>query len=75
MSKPFGGIENSSLVEETAIDTGQTELILTRAEFEQLDPHVKRRFAAEFDGDVNGKDPHFKIRAAIAVQRSLDEYE
>jgi hypothetical protein len=72
--KPFGGLDSASLVDETAITTGQTDLILTREQFDKMDAHVRRRFAAEFDGDVNGKDPHYRIAAAIAVQRTLSEY-
>ena len=71
----FGSVSDSSLVEETAIDTGQTDLILTREQFDNLDNKVVRRLAAQFDSDsVNGKSPRFQTRAALAVQRSLTEY-
>ena len=72
---PFGSVGNDRLVSETAIETGQTELILTREQFDNLDNKVVRRLAAQFNGeDVNGKSPRFQTRAALAVQRSLDEY-
>ena len=74
-NNPFGSVSDSSLVEETAIDTGQTDLILTREQFDNLDNKVVRRLAAQFDSEsVNGKSPRFQTRAALAVQRSLDEY-
>ena len=72
---PFGSVSDSSLVEETAIDTGQPELVFTREQFDNLDNKVVRRLAAQFDSEsVNGKSPRFQTRAALAVQRSLDEY-
>ena len=72
---PFGDLSDASLVEETAIDTGQTELIVTREQFDKMDPHVRRRFAAKLQSDdINGKSPHFVVAQAIAVQRTLTEY-
>lgn len=72
---PFGDLSDASLVDETAIDTGQTELIVTTERFEKMDPHVRRRFAAKLDSsDINGKSPHFVVSQAIAVQRTLTEY-
>ena len=74
-NNPFGSVSDSSLVSETAIDTGQTDLILTREQFDNLDNKVVRRLAAQFDSEsVNGKSPRFQTRAALAVQRSLNEY-
>ena len=74
-TNPFGSVSDSSLVEKTAIDTGQSELVMTREQFDNLDNKVVRRLAAEFDSDeINGKSPRFQSRAALAVQRTLDEY-
>jgi hypothetical protein len=74
-ANPFGSASDDSLVSETAIDTGQTELIMTPEQFDDLDNKVVRRLAAELDTDeVHGKMPRFVTRSAIAVQRSLDEY-
>ena len=73
-TNPFGSVGNDRLVSETAIDTGQTELVFTREQFDNLDNKVVRRLAAEFDSDVNGKSPRFVVRSALAVQRTLDEY-
>jgi len=74
-NNPFGSVTDGRLVEETAIDTGQSDLIMTREQFDNLDNKVVRRLAAEFDSDdVNGKSPRFVTAAALAVQRSLNEY-
>ena len=65
-----------SLVDETAIDTHQPELIFTREQFENIDPQFRRRLAAELDTDsVNGKSTRLEIGAALAVQRTLSEFE
>lgn len=72
---PFGSIADDSLVEDTAISTGQTELVMTPEQFDALDNKVVRRLAAELDSDeIHGKRPRFVIRAGIAVQHSLSEY-
>lgn len=72
---PFGSAANDTLVSENAISTGQTELIMTREQFDALDNKVVRRLAASLNSEeIHGKRPRFVVRAAIAVQRSLDEY-
>jgi len=68
-------INTNGLVEKNAIDTNQPELIFTSEQFENIDPQFRRRLAAAFDSDeINGKSTAFEIKAALAVQRTLDEY-
>jgi len=75
-TNPFGSVTDDTLVDETAIDTGQTHLVFTREELDRMDNQVVRRLAAEFDSsEIHGKSPRFQITAALAVQRSLSEYE
>lgn len=63
------------LVQETALDTGDTELIMTREEFEKLDQHMKRRLAGAANTDeVTGKSTLLEIQSFCVRQRSLSEY-
>lgn len=74
--KPFGGIEETSLVDETPLDTGQTELIFTRDELDAMSNTMIRRLASELETDeIHGKRPRFVITTALARQKSLTEYE
>ena len=74
-TNPFGSIGNDTLVSQTAVDTDQSHLVFTKEQFDNLDNKVVRRLAAEFSsGEVNGKSPRFQTRAALAVQRTLDEF-
>lgn len=72
---PFGSVTDDKLVSKTALDTGQTDLILTAEQFDNLSNTMVRRLAAEFNSDeVNGKSPRFVSRSALVCQRSLAEY-
>jgi len=63
------------LTEETAIESGDTDLICTKEQFEQLDQHVKRRFAAAANSDeINGKSVDLEYRSFFVRQRTLNEY-
>jgi hypothetical protein len=63
------------LVEETALDAGDTHLIMTREEFEGIDPQFRRRLAAAANTDaINGKSTALEIRSYLCRQKSLSEY-
>jgi len=66
---------NLQLVPETAIDTGDTDLIMTREEWEPLDQHVKRRIAGAASSDaVSGRSTELEMRSYVVRQRTLTEY-
>jgi hypothetical protein len=74
--QPFGSVEDDKLVNKTALDTGQTELIVTGEQFDNMSNTMVRRMAAKLDCDeVNGKSPRLITRSALVCQRSLTEYE
>lgn len=73
---PFGSVADDTLVDETALDLGQPELILTGREFDQFHNTVIRRYASELATDsIHGKSPKFQIKSALVRQRTLDEYD
>jgi len=66
---------NLQLVPETALDTGDTDLILTGEEFDRLDQHVKRRIAGAANSDaVSGRSTELEVRSYLVRQRTLGEY-
>lgn len=63
------------LVQETALDTGDTDLIFTKEQFDRLDQHMKRRIAGAASTDeVTGKSTLLEIQSYAVCQRSLMEY-
>ncbi len=63
------------LVPETAIDTGDDELIMTAEEFDRLDQHMKRRLAGAANTDaISGKSTLLEVKNYIVRQRTLAEY-
>lgn len=63
------------LVSETAIETGDTDLIMTREQFDRLDQHMKRRLAGAANTDeITGKSTLLEVRSYCVRQRSLTEY-
>lgn len=72
---PFGSVTDNRIVDETAIDTGQTELVFTADQLDNMSNTMLRRLAAELDTDaVNGKSTRIEIRAALACQKSLEDF-
>lgn len=66
------------LVEETALDTGDTDLIFTREQWERMqdsDQHFCRRIAGAASTDeISGKSTLLEVRSYCVRQRSLSEY-
>jgi len=66
---------NLQLVPETALDTGDTHLILTGEEFDRLDQHVKRRFAGAANTDaISGRSTELEARSYLVRQYTLSEF-
>jgi len=67
---------NLSLVDETAVDTGDGHLIMTPEAFDNIDPQFRRRLAAAANTDeINGKSTALETRFYFARQRSLSDFE
>jgi len=66
----------NNLVDETAVDTDQGDLVLTAAQWEACeDQHFLRRLAGRVESDgVTGRSTMLEIRAALVCQKSLAEY-
>ena len=63
------------LVQETAIERGDTSLIMTKDEFNRLDQHMKRRIAGAANTDeITGKSTLLEIQSYCVRQRTLTEY-
>jgi hypothetical protein len=64
------------LVSETAVDKGEPETMVFRAdEFDEFGQHFKRRLAAASKTDeISGHSTLLEIRAYFVVQRTLTEY-
>ncbi len=63
------------LVPETALDTGDTDLILTSEQFDGLDRDMKRRLAGAASTDcVSGRSTLLEIKSYVVRQRTLAEY-
>jgi len=66
---------NLQLVPETALDTGDDDLIMTAEQFDRLDQHVKRRIAGAANSDaVSGRSTELEIKSYVVRQRTLAEY-
>jgi hypothetical protein len=66
---------NLSLVDETAVDTGDGHLIMTEKAFDNIDPQFRRRLAAEANTDeINGKSTALEMKYYFCRQRSLTDY-
>lgn len=65
------------LVAETAIEKGETEDMIFRAdEFDEFGQHFKRRLAgAAATDEISGRSTLLEIRSYFVVQRSLSEYQ
>jgi hypothetical protein len=65
-----------SLVQETAIDRGESDaMIFTAAEWEGFDQHFKRRLAGAADTDeITGKSTELEMRQYLVCQYTLDEF-
>ena len=74
-TKHPGSPSTFSIVNETALDTGDTHLICTGEEFDNYDQHFKRRIAGAANTDeITGKSTRLEIRAYCVRQRTLSEY-
>jgi transcription initiation factor TFIID subunit TAF12 len=64
------------LVAETAIEKGETEEMVFRAdEFDEFGQHFKRRLAGAAKTDeISGRSTLLEIRSYFVVQRTLTEY-
>lgn len=63
------------LVQETALDTGDDDLVMTAEEFDNLDQHMKRRMAGAANTDeISGKSTLYEIKSFFCRQRSLEDY-
>ena len=63
------------LVDETALDRGETELILTTEQAQNADPTLLRRFAAASESDeINGKSVKLAIQGYLMCQYTLTDF-
>ncbi len=68
-------MKNLQLVQETAIETGDTDLIMTAEQFDKLDQHLKRRIAGAANTDeITGKSTLLEVSSFCVRQRTLTEY-
>jgi len=67
---------NLSLVDETAVDTGDGHLIMTPEAFDNIDPQFRRRLAAAANTDeINGKSTALETRFYFCRQYTLDDFQ
>jgi hypothetical protein len=63
------------LVERTALDNGETDLIFTQAQLERMSNTMIRRLAAASRSDeINGKSVKLEIYSYFCGQHTLTEY-
>jgi len=63
------------LVDETALERGETDLILTTEQAKNADPTLLRRFAAASESDeVNGRSVKLEIIQFCACQYTLSDF-
>lgn len=63
------------LVQETALDTGDEDLIVTAEEFDRMDRDTKRRLAGAANTDeISGRSTLLEIKSYCVRQRTLAEY-
>jgi len=65
-----------SLVQETAIERGETnDMIFTAEQWERFDHHFKRRLAGAADSnEISGRSTMLELRSFFVCQRTLGEY-
>jgi len=75
-AQPSGGM-TLELVQETAIERGESDdMIFTAEEFQRFDHHFKRRLAGEADTDeISGRSTMLEIQSYFVRQRTLTEYD
>ena len=65
-------IQSAQLVDKTALDHGETDLILTTEQAERMDATVLRRFAAESESEeVHGKSVKLEMLCYFTCQYTL----
>jgi len=76
MSAQSGGGMTLELVQETAIERGESDdMIFTREEWARFDHHFKRRLAGAADTDeISGRSTELEIASYYVRQRTLVEY-
>jgi len=68
-------LTSHQLVNETALDRGETELILTTEQAENADPTLLRRFAAASESDeINGRSVKLEMLAYCTCQYTLSDF-
>lgn len=77
MSKsPFTPTDELRLVDETALQNGEHDLIFTGDQLNNFSTTFLRNLAAHSDSDaINGKSTALEMTAYFKCQRSLSEYE
>lgn len=77
MSAQSGGGMSMELVQETAIDRGESDdMIFTREEWSRFDHHFKRRLAGEACTDeISGRSTMLELQSYFVRQRTLTEYD
>ncbi len=64
------------LVDRTAVDTGETQLIFTQEQLDRMSNTMIRRLAAASVSDeVDGKSVKLQIHAYLCGQHTLTEYD
>ena len=75
-ASPFRDMSELRIVDETALDVGDTHLIFTRDELNRMSNTMLRRLAANANTDViNGKSTRLEIVSYLNCQKSLIEFE
>jgi hypothetical protein len=68
-------LTSHQLVSETALDKGETELILTTEQAEKADPTLLRRFAAASESEeVNGRSVKLEMVQFFTCQYTLSDF-
>ena len=63
-------------MDETALDRGETELILTTEQAQNADPTLLRRFAAASESDeINGKSVKLQMIGYFTCQYTLKDFQ
>ena len=68
-------IQSAQLVDKTALDHGETDLILTIEQAERMDATVLRRFAAASESEqIHGKSTKLEILSFLTCQYTLSDF-
>jgi len=68
-------LTSHQLVSETALDKGETELILTTEQAKNADPTLLRRFAAASESEeVNGRSVKLEMLGYFTCQYTLSDF-